>query len=56
MIRGCMRVILRDLKTGLYFSRGKVWVGNLEEAVEFATLEEAGLGPGRALERMWRLF
>ena len=39
-----VRVILRDLKTGLYFRRQNVWVAKPEEAADFLTLEAAGRG------------
>jgi hypothetical protein len=39
-----MLVLLRDLKTGLYFGRENVWVGKPEAATDFATLEAAGCG------------
>ena len=37
-----MIVILRDLKTGLYFARENLWVGKSEEAAHFGTAEAAG--------------
>ena len=39
-----MTVILRDLKTGLYFRSENVWVSKPGEAADFATLEAAGRG------------
>jgi hypothetical protein len=44
-----MRVILRDLKTGLYFGRQNVWVANPEEAADFVTLEAAGQAAGKCM-------
>ena len=41
---GGMIVILRDLKTGLYFGPEKVWVAKPQEAADFLTLEAAGRG------------
>ena len=39
-----MIVLLRDLKTGLYFGRENVWVGKPEAATDFGTVEAAGRG------------
>jgi hypothetical protein len=39
-----MIVLLRDLKTGLYFGRENVWVGKPQAAMDFRTLEAAGSG------------
>ena len=39
-----MVVLLRDLKTGLYFGRENVWVGKPEGATDFGTVEAAGCG------------
>jgi hypothetical protein len=37
-----MRVLLRDLKTGLYAGREVPWVRDLQEAEDFRTVEVAG--------------
>ena len=42
IIGGNMRVLLRDAGTGSYFGREMAWVGHLEGAAEFGTLEAAG--------------
>jgi len=39
-----MIVLLRDLKTGLYFGRENVWVRKPQAAMDFGTLEAAGCG------------
>jgi len=37
-----MKVLVRDAGTGSYVGRQVTWVGNAEEAAQFATLEAAG--------------
>ena len=37
-----MRVLLRDVGTGSYFGPDLAWVGKLEGAADFGTLEAAG--------------
>lgn len=46
-----MRVLLRDEGTGTYLGREMAWVGHLEGAAEFATLEAAGAKARECPER-----
>ena len=46
-----MTVILRDLKTGLYFGRANMWVTKPEEAANFLTLEAAGRGASECVSQ-----
>ena len=42
IMSGMVRVLLRDAGTGSYLAREMAWVGNVEGAAEFETLQAAG--------------
>ena len=42
IIGGIMKVLIRDVASGLYVGRQAPWAGSLEAAAEFATLAAAG--------------
>ncbi len=37
----CVRIVLRDRESGLYFREGDQWVGNAYDALTFSTILDA---------------